>query len=118
MWRPFNIPTEEIPANNIPVEMPAAPENLPGDLTNMPGEFEFPGDLANVVPGDLIPGELSIMTDDDLLTKCDTCNKNFLNIHDMRICVPCVVEENKRLKTVIDNLLARETCKNCDRNDN
>ena len=99
--------------------MPAAPENLPGDLNNMPGEFEFPGDdLANVVPGDLIPGELSIMTDDNLLSKCDACNKNFLNIHDMRICVPCVVEENKRLKTVIDNLMLRETCKNCDTNDN
>ena len=88
-------------------------EHLPGDLSNNPGEFPF--DLLDL-PGELLdnPGDKT----GEIFSKCDVCQKNFLNINNLKMCVPCLVEENERLKTVVDNLMARETCKNCDRIDN
>ena len=132
VWRPFDIHSEETSGDH-PGAVSKNPGDKPGALDepadtihptpDIPNENttdeNLPGDLFDLnLPGELPPGDLSINPGDDVFSKCDLCQKNFFNIHNMKMCVPCLVEENERLKKVVDNLMARETCKNCDRTDN
>ena len=133
--QPAQAPVPEL--NEIPGDAPGeltVPGEAPGELT-VPGEAPGELNVTGVAPGELnipgddashmfnVPGDLMDLANDmdggDMFARCDFCKKDFLKIQeDMKTCVACLMEENKRLKAAFDNLMTRETCKNCDRNDN